>query len=198
MWVSEYISKPLQIFIVALVLVSLVISIPFIAKSCNQEIDYETANANFIEEEVALHGENFSVQVIEARTVSEIIIRNNKRSSETTEKQGHYIAVTVKIKQNEDNEKSHVLDRNDFKLKDHTGTIVPLGDILACIDVTAPDVRVDNGDLINSNASFRTRKAEKDYAWIGTLIFEMDFSVGAGETKSATDIVLFKRKQPIK
>lgn len=223
-WVQDNISKPLQWLIYAIVITSIFTSFPVIIKSCNKETNYETVNANFIGEQVSLHGDNFSVQVLDVTTESKISIKDNKDSEELTEKQGYYIAVTLEIKQGIGCKEPHVLDDNDFKLKDHTGTIVPIGDILDCIDVTAPDFRADKGDSINSNASFSTRKAIRDYTWIGlaipeekeiviTVYFEMDstlsventimiietdFYVGSGEINSAADIVLFKRKAPVK
>jgi hypothetical protein len=128
----------------------------------------------------------------------------------------------VSIKESGTNKKSHTLDNNDFKLKDHTGTKVPLSDILTFIDVDSPNLRVDQGDPVDSNASFSTKTAVKDYSWIGTktskeeiiltvyfelasdfkventiMIFETDFYVGYGKTRNATDIILFKRKEPI-
>ena len=222
-WFQNNISRLIQWIIYAVVIAGIITGLPTIIKSCNSEPDYETINANFIEEKAKLHGENFSIQVLDAITVSKITIKDEKSSEETIEKEGNYVAVTVKIRQNSNSTEAHTLDNNDFKLKDHTGTLVPIGDILDLIDVTAPDFRSDSGDSINSNASFSTRKAIKDYTWVGTsiskeqatvitlyfeidsdlsventiMILEVDFYTGFGETNSATDIVLFKRKEPI-
>ena len=223
-WLTEYISKPIQLLIYAILFFGLIFSLPSIIESCNRKPNYETMKANFMGEEAELHGENFFVKVLDATTVDKIAIKDNYDLEELVEKEGHYIAVTLSIKQGVNSEKSHTLDGNDFKLKDHTGTIVPLSDIMSLIDVDSFDLRADEGDSINGAVSFSTKKAIKDCSWQGLeisskketvitvyfemnsnldveetiMILEVDFYTGFGKTNSATDIVLFERKEPVK
>ena len=222
-WVQNNISTPIQVSVVVILFVGVICGLPSIIKSCNAKPNYETMNANFIGEEVALHGENFLIKVLSASTVDKITIKESKTSKTLSELEGHFIAVTISIKQDPNSKRTHSLDRNDFKLKDHTGTLIPTSYILGLIDVTAPDIYADKGDRIDSNISFSTQKPIKDYTWIGTeinsdsetvitvyfeiaanifvenaiMIFEADFYTGSNGIKSATDVVLFHRKQPI-
>lgn len=221
-WVQDHISKPIQIAIYIIVAAALLGGIPLIIKSCNEETDYETIQANFIGETVALHGDNYVIKVLDAATVEEIVIKEDVQFEDSI-KEGHFIAVTISIIQLSDSELKHCLDNNDFKLKDHTGTLVPLSDILSLIDVDSPNLRADSGDSVDSNSSFSTRKTVKDYSWEGMeikkeeeiiitvffemdpalnvedtiMIFEADFYAGTGETRAATDVVLFERKSPL-
>ena len=222
-WVQDHISRPIQIAIYIVFAAALLGGIPFIIKSCNKETNYETIQANFIGEPVALHGDNYIIKVLNASTMEEIVVKEEAQFEDSIKKEGHFIAVTISIIQLGDSELKHCLDNNDFKLKDHTGTLVPLSDILSLIDVDSPDLRADSGDSVDSNSSFSTRKAVKDYSWQGMalskyeetiitvffemdptlnvedtiMIFEADFYTGTGETRAATDVVLFERKSPI-
>ncbi len=222
-WFLNHVSKPLQIFFYALIILGLVAAIPLAIKSCGAKINYEEMDAYFINENAPLHSDHYNIKVIEATMKDSISIMATKDSDTLTILDGNFVAVKICITQNDHSEKEHKLDANDFKLKDHTGTIIPLSMIMDAIDVTAPDFRVDSGDSVDSKASFDTATAIKDYTWIGKeitkeqetiltiyfkapddlnvhntiMILEVDFFTGVGETRSATDIVLFSRKHPI-
>lgn len=220
-WFSNNISKPLQIFVYIFIVAAIIVSAPLAIKSCGEKPDYSKADAYFVDESAPLHGNNYWIRVLGAETKESISIKREKNDEEPTVLTGHFIAVKICIKQNSDSKKQHELDVDDFKLKDHTGTHIPLNDILSIIDVDAPDLIVGSSDFIDSDVSFPTEEAIEDYTWIGTpvsanqetiitvyfemeeslnventiMIFEADFFVGAGKTNSATDIVLFERKK---
>lgn len=218
--IGEKVNPVIWLFIA----IFIVLSIPFSIKSCIQKPNYENTIATFIGEEAKLHNEDYVITVLNAITVDKIAIKKDKDEQEFEEIQGKYIAVTVSIRQSPNCKKKHSLDRNDFKLKDHTGTNIPTSDIMSLINLDFLDVNVHSGDSVNSNASFETTTAVKDYAWVGSeiptgedmiitvyfkvdsdlsvettiMIFEVDFYSGFGKNNSATDIVLFKRKEPIR
>lgn len=223
-WILDNVSKPIQIFFYAFIILGLVVAIPLAIKSCGAKPNYEGMDAFFVNEDAPLHDDNYSIKVVDATMKDSISIKSSRDADTLTILDGNFVAVEICITQKVHSEKEHKLDANDFKLKDHTGTIIPLSMIMDAIDVTAPDFRVDRGDSVDSNASFTTVTAIKDYTWIGKqitkeqetiltiyfkvpdelnvhntiMILEADFFVGVGETASSTDIVLFERKQPIK
>jgi hypothetical protein len=223
-WIDEKISKPLQVLIYVFFGLIFLSSLPLMIKGCVQRNQYETVNAFFIREEAPLHGDQYKVKVLDAIMVENIKVKENQNSDEPAEQQGNFVAITLCITQLNHDGKSHTLDKNDFKLKDHTGTTIPLSNILDMIDVNAPDLIFNQGDSVNSNSNFETITAVKDYTWIGQsireneeniitvyfkvdekmdvkitiMILEVDFYVGVGEHSSATDIVLFEREKPIK
>ena len=221
-WFENNISKPIQYCIYALLVGGLLSSLFFGFKGCNT--DYENMQVNFINEEVALHGEMYKIEVLHAEMQNSIYIKENENSDILTAKHGNFVSVTVCVTKCIDGEDNHILDNNDFKLKDHTGTKIPMSQILDMIEITGFDVIVDKDDTLISNSSFTTTKAIEDYTWIGRtilpnqrniftinfevdsdlnvketiMIFEADFFIGSGKKTAATDIVLFERKNPIK
>ena len=218
-FLEEKVNPYLRLFMVVMIL----LAIPCAIKSCIQKPNYENTNATFIGEEVKLHNEDYIITVLGAVTVDKITVIKNKTDQEFEEIQGNYIAVTIHIRRTANCKKSHSLDRNDFKLKDHTGTNIPMSDIASLAGLDFLDVNVNSGDFVDSNASFDTTTAIKDYSWIGSeistdedtiitvyfktdpdlsvettiMILEVDFYSGFSENNCATDIILFKRKEPI-
>ena len=191
---------------------------------CTPRPNYEEMDAVFIGEEASLHNNDYVVTVLSATTVDEITVIVNEKQREAESVKGHYIAITICIRKNPSCKENCILDKNDFKLKDHTGTHIPLSVLSDFVDFPVLDIDADSGDSVNSNAVFDTRKAVKDYTWVGSevvadedmvftlyfkmssdldventiMVLEVDFRAGFGQKTCATDIVLFKRKEPIR
>ena len=139
---------------------------------------------------------------------------------------GFFICLEVALTQSEgSNLKKHLLDTNDFKLKNHTGVYVPLNEIMGALEWDAIDVHIDEdgGGHVMSSLDFSTRNCLKDFNFINQYIepgkelkfiitFEMDFEVmvdnnitvlevdfyyGRNGYRKATDIVLLPRPIPL-
>jgi hypothetical protein len=179
---------------------------------------------NFLNENVMLHNDNFSVEATRAYTANQIEILSKDKNTET--KTGTFICVELFVTQTGDSKlEPHTLDTNDFKLKDHTGVYIPLNDIMSILDLHAIDVHIDSkdGGHVMSSANFLTQSAVKDYNYIDKVIdkekiynfvvyfdlgknlkveeelmvLEIDFFVGSNEYKRGSDIILLPRKNNI-
>lgn len=214
----EKIKKPIQITIyifIAAVAFATLIGVIFGFKSCSKP-DITEAKY-FISDNVCVH-ENFNIKVLSARTVDTIEILNKGDSSKTT-LNGKYIELSIELNKIENNDKSHKLDVNDFKLKDHTGLYIPLNTIMSFFNIDAVDMHIDTDEngFIRSDAKFSTKNAIEDYTWVGkevtedkvniviyfemkegynvekdVMILEVDFYSGHTKTKKGEDIVLVR------
>lgn len=194
--------------------ISTIVGLILGTKSCSKDEKIEAKY--FISDIVDLHDE-FNLEVKSARTVNSIDILKNKDAAEKTTIEGNFIAVEIELAQKtSSSKKSHVLDANDFKLKDHTGLYLPLNTLMGLVNIDAMDmyVQTDEEGFVKSDISFSTRKAVSDYTWIGKsvttqamniyiyfemaegytveneiMLMEADFYVGGGKNKGE-DIVL--------
>lgn len=215
------IKKSIQIVIyisIGVVVLSTILGLIFGTKSCSKKEKLKELRY-FMTNSVPLHNDNYNLVVNDAYTTNEITILNKENNASTL--RGNYIQVNLTISQVETSQlKSHKFDKNDFKLKDHNGVYLPLNDIMSLLDINALDMQVvinDDG-TISSNANFSTKNAVEDYTWIGTtilagdfkdiilyfsmpegykveediMILEVDFMIGAGKTRTGSDIVLIK------
>ena len=125
----------------------------------------------FLNEKFNLHDSNYEVTVIDAKTEKQITITNRQGNEELID--GHFVDAKVKIFQNiESKEKTHKFDRDDFKLKGHTGVYLPLSDIASIVGWDMIDChwdKKDNGYVVSS-ADISTEKAVADYRYIGETI----------------------------
>lgn len=169
-------------------------------------------NCVFLNEKANLH-EEYYVTVLDFEDCEKISILKNQDDLEETELIGtdkHFISITVLIEHiNVANEKeAHILDVDDFKLKDHTG--VQLKNLYL--------FSKENG-LALENKNFSTINSQKDYKWVNTsidagtqrtitlyfevpeeistldttIVLEVDFFIGRSNGKAGTDLVLAKR-----
>ena len=91
------------------------------------------------------------------------------------------------ISQNKDSSlKVHKLDKNDFKLKDHTGVYVPLNSIMGAVGWDDLDIHFDekDGGHVMSSTNFSTTNAYEDYTYINyeikpesSLTFDLYFKM---------------------
>lgn len=96
----------------------------------------------FLNEKFGLHNSNYEVTVLEARTKEQALIINKSGEKETIA--GHFVDATVTIFQKpESKEKTHEFDRDDFKLKGHTGVYLPLSDIASIVGWDMIDIHWD-------------------------------------------------------
>ena len=209
----------LQIFIYILIgvaMISTLIGIILGLKSCSAP-DFTEAKY-FISDNVLVH-ENFNVKVLSSRTVSTISILKKENDATMTIQNGNYIAVELEIYKKESSTKSHKLDTDDFKLKDHTGLYIPLNTIMSFFNIDAIDMHIDTDEngFIRSDVDFSTKKAIKDYTWVNkevteepmnltiyfqmkenykveeeVMVLEIDFYYGKSGIKKGEDIVLVK------
>ncbi len=115
-----FIGKILTFVCLALVLSGLIGLITGVTK-CSST-DEVVATNYFVNEDVPLHDENYSVTVAKCWT-SETIETIGKDLN-TNNLNGNFINIELSINQSENSSlKPHILDSNDFKLKDHTGFI---------------------------------------------------------------------------
>lgn len=211
------IGKVLGLFCVSAV-VAAVIGLPFGLTKCSQNNQVSETN-HFIGDEISFHNNNFSTIVKCAKTVEHISVINKTGIEEKLD--GKYIQIELMIKQlNESNRKEHLLDEDDFKLKDHTGVYIPFSDILSLVDWNGIDVHfdVEDGGHVMSSADFETLNAiysqtfcnqqiTKEYAEYtiyfasprnysvenDLMILEVDFYFGVTEKTRGVDIALLKR-----
>ena len=221
----EELTKPIQICIYIFaggLLIGALVGFLFFGKGCDSTDTIETVKAEyFMNQTVKVH-EGYEVKVNYAKTVDSISYMKEKHDTEKTTLQGNYILVNLDLTRNLDSTaRTHDLDVNDFKLRDHNGVYLPLNDIGSLIDMDMFDVHFitdENGSII-SEADFDNKNAIKDYTWVGkelingetinlTLFFEMkegykveedlmllevDFYYGIGN-KKGEDIVLANYK----
>lgn len=163
------IGKALDILIVSLFVFALIgipLGFTYIIKA--NDVTYTNI---FLNEEFNLHGSDYNACVNSAFSLEEIAILNKDEMVET--KEGHFVGVNLSISQiSESRFGEHVFDKDDFKLKDHTGVIIPMNDIAGMVGWNAIDIHynpTDEGYVISS-ADFSTRNAVIDYNYIGKTI----------------------------
>ena len=132
-------------------------------RSCDEHKDIEKVQC-FMGETVLIHEGNYEVIVHSCETLDAINYLN--KNGDIVTEVGNFIAVKFDIKQLENSDiNNHDLDANDFKLKDHTGAVIPLNDILGLVNIDAADmiVTMDENQYYVSDANIETRNAIKDY-----------------------------------
>lgn len=169
-------------------------------------------NCTFLNEKANLHNEYY-ITVIDCSDCENISILKNKNDNQKTELIGtdkHFISVTIMMEHIDvsDEKESHVLDKDDFKLKDHTGVQLKNINLFS----------KENGVALE-NKNFSKKNAQIDYSWIdvriekGTsktivlyfevpknistldtvLVLEADLFSGRTNGNAGTDIVLAQR-----
>ena len=222
----QTIGKLIDITLGVLIVSSITLGLIFGLKNCKKENDIIYSNT-FLGEEVLLHDSNYSVTAVNTFTSDNISIIDKKGNQ--IEKSGHFVCVYTSITQLENSTiKPHMFDKNDFKLKDHTGVYIPANEIASMVGWDMIDIHWDqakNGCVISS-ADFETRNSIEDYNYIGktiksglsfsfTVFFEMntkynveneimvmevDFFVGGyhSSKKRGEDIILLNRPENLK
>lgn len=218
-------SVQLVIYVVlAVAAISMLVGIFFGVKSCKSTDTIETVEAKYFMNETVVVHDNYDVIVYYAKSVETIEYLKNKNDEEKTVLQGNYIEVNLDISQKVDSTlKSHKLDANDFKLRDHSGVYLPLNDIMSLFDINAVDVHIDTDEkgFVRSTAKFNNKNAVKDYTWVGTeltsgetinvtlffkmsekykvekdlMLLEVDLYTGWAGNKKGEDIVLLNCKR---
>ena len=164
-----WIGKFFTIFCVAC-LIAGVVGLAFGFTKCKQHDEIIYTNI-FLNEKFDLHNSNYEVTVLEAKTIDQTTILNKKGDKEKLS--GHFVDATIKIFQKSDSkEKIHKFDRNDFKLKGHTGVYLPLNDIASIVGWDMIDLHWDKRDngFVISSADISTEKAIADYTYVGKAI----------------------------
>lgn len=166
------IGKICTIIVIAAILSGLV-GLAFGVTKCKQENELIYSDT-FLNEEIIVH-DNYTIIVNSAKTVDSISTLNKK--GETEIETGRFISVNLTISQKTDGSiDGHKLDCNDFKMKDHTGTYIPLNKIGSLVGWDMIDLHIDsakNGFVISS-ADFRTQNAIKDYSFYNKTIVPGD------------------------
>lgn len=171
----------------------------------------------FLNQEASLHDLNYSLIVNGVKSLDSISVIDKKNNK--VEVTGYFISVNLSIFQTSESKlKPHKIDKNDFKLKNHTGVYLPLNDIMGAVGWDAIDVHIDDkdGGHVMSSTDFSTTNAYEDYKYIsyeispGTsttfdlyfkmdkfidvtkelVVLETDFYIGKDTYKKGTDIVL--------
>lgn len=193
-------------------------------KSCINNSTIDTVEAKYFMNESVLVHDNYQVKVISAKTVDYIEYLSKKGTDTKTSSSGNYIEVELNIsKLIDSNEKDHLLDINDFKLRNHSGVYIPLNTIMSFFDIDAVDVHIDTDEngFVKSSADFDNKNAIKDYTWVDSVIkngenknitlyfylpegykveeslmlLEVDLYWGKGGIKKGEDIVLLNCKR---
>jgi hypothetical protein len=212
------IGKVCDLFLVTIFLVAL-IGIPFGITHFLIR-DAVVGTNYFLGESAPLHDANYLVRVLEVWSSSSVAIISKDGSFAV--KEGNFVNAKLRVGQNAESMlKDHEFDCDDFKLKDHTGMYVPMGDILEAVGWDGIDIHFDEsaGGHVMSSADFPTKKAIKDYSFVGTkvgageafsfsvsfameegyqvedelMVLECDFYIGSIGYKQGTDIVLLPR-----
>ena len=167
------------IFVIAVFVIGL-IGLPLGITKCHYYNEVTYSNT-FLNEELGLHNNCYIVIVNNAFSTDHITYINKNKQS--TLKEGHFIGVSLSIVQlSKDTKDNHVIDNDDFKLKDHTGIHVPANQIAGLVGWDMIDYHWDqkkNGFVVSS-ADFKTEKAINDYSYIGLETdpeFQLDITV---------------------
>ncbi len=152
-------------------------------------------NCTFIGESANLHDE-YIIRVDSVTEYDEIEIIKNDGDTEKSVLIGddsHYIAVTITIIRDNvaDPKEDHEFDKNDFKLKDHTGIQIKNVNFTSIAD----------GSVL-SFTDFSTKTAIEDFSWIGETIntgeqkqiiiyFEIDKDISYNNTVMVLETDLF-------
>ena len=208
--VEWYLNQKLLVKIILpiIIVVTIVIAIVFIPKYTGPE-----ENCVFITEKANLHDEYY-ITVLDVNDNNTIYVLKNSSDTEKSEIIGtdrNYVSVKVLIEHQKVTtpKENHVLDLNDFILKDHTGVQIKNFNLFS----------KENG-LALETKDFSSVKPIVDYSWLGKeiasgesleitlyysfsknmsvydtiMVLESDFFVGRGK-KAGTDIVLAYRKE---
>lgn len=163
--VHQTIGKILTIICIAFVIVA-IIGIPFGLTRCSKLDDTPDTN-NFLYENISIHDDNYSVIVNNTYSANTITILDS--NNQNIEMEGFFICVDITISQKENStKKKHVIDSNDFKLKNHTGVYIPLNSIMGALGWDAIDIHFDekDGGHVMSSTDFDTLNSVKDYNYI--------------------------------
>lgn len=128
----------------------------------------------FINENVPVHNDNYIVCVNHVRNLDRTSVKTKEETY--SDIKGYFINVNLTLSQiSESKLKPHKIDKNDFKLKDHTGVYFPLNEIVGALGWNAIDMHIDNDDsgYVMSSTSFTTVKAYEDYNYI-------DYEINSG------------------
>lgn len=189
------------------IICAVILGIVFIPKYTGPE-----PNCVFIGERANLHDEYY-ITVNDSFDLNTIYVLKNKDDTEKSELIGsseHYVCVDLTIEHQEltSPKENHILDIDDFKLKDHTGVQIGKLNLFS----------KENG-LALETTNFSTSKPIIDYSWLEKeivsgsrlniclyfafsksisvndtiMVLESDFFDGRAGAKSATDIVLAYR-----
>ena len=184
----EFIGKVLSIVIVFFVVVALIGLIDgrtkFLVPNDVVETNY------FLNENVPVHDSNYNLVINDVCSLNTLTILD--KNEEEIHKDGFFISLNVTMSQKENSTLSkHTFDKNDFKLKDHTGVYIPLSDIAGAIGWNLIDVHFDEADGGNvmSSTEFSTKKCVEDYNFI-------DQSIEHGEEKEF--VIIFDMESNIR
>ncbi len=216
--IHSNIGKVSTSFVVILLVAAIILGIFGMIKIRDKN---EVVRTNFfLQEKVPIHNNNYTLIVNKVGNYESITIKDKKGKERIVN--GKFIGVNITITQNEDSSlRNHKIDRDDFKIKDHTGVYVPLNDIAGAVGWDAIDIHIDDSDggHVMSSVDFQTTKAYKDYNYIDFLlmpgvtatfnlffqtskyinvnteliVLEVDFYFSSSGYKKGTDIILLNR-----
>ncbi len=129
----------------------------------------------FIGDFIPLHDGNYNLIVNYAKTTNEVVVLDKKGENKVVS--GHFIIVNLTVIKTIQSElKTHKIDTNDFKLKDHTGVYIPLNSIIGALGWDAIDVHIDDnkGGHIMSSTKFSTKNSFKDYNYYNQPILDVE------------------------
>lgn len=177
----------------------------FVLSGCKQTSDKDCI---FLSEEANLHDE-YLITVLDFGELNEINVLKNSGDEVPSKIIGtttHFLFINLKIEHQSITtpKENHKLDKNDFKIKDHTGVQIKNVTFIKSLNSCA-----------KSEVDFSTRSAIVDYTWVDKAIesgnsseicvyFEFDnefdikntlmvLEVDFFATKKGTDIVLMDR-----
>lgn len=218
--IHGFIGKILTIFCISCVL-SFFVQLCFGITTCKAREPIDT-NV-YYNDDINFHNDNYNIKIHDVVFSYSLVILNKDNVEET--KEGNFIKLSLSIKENKNSElPNHKLDCNDFKLKDHTGVIVPINDVLGMVGWDGIDIHYDSeqNNYVISSLNFSTRNSIKDYSWFNfelengkelsfdiyfsfnevinvsktLMVLEVDFFYGKVSYKQGKDIILLPR--PVK
>lgn len=181
----------------------------FVLSGCKQTSDKDCI---FLSEEANLHDE-YLITVLDFGELNEINVLKNSDDEVPSKIIGtttHFLFINLKIEHQSITtpKENHKLDKNDFKIKDHTGVQIKNVTFIKSLNSCA-----------KSEVDFSTRSAIVDYTWVDKAIesgnsseicvyFEFDnefdikntlmvLEVDFFATKKGTDIVLMDRVEEL-
>lgn len=171
-------------------------------------------NCTFIGEKINLHDEYY-LTVLDVDDYNNIFILKNYNDTEKSEIIGtdkHYVGVKVLIEHQTlaNPKENHLLDVDDFKLKDHTGVQVKnfnffskenglaleTKDFLTknpIVDYVWYEKLVESGQSLVITLYYEFSKAYSIYNTL--MVLEVDFFTGRNENKAGSDVVLAYRSE---
>ncbi len=178
--------------------------------SCNSTY----SECTFINEKINLHSEYY-VTILNVDDYDNIFVFKNKNDYEKSELIGtstHFVGMKILIQHQNVSfpKENHKFDKNDFKLKDHTGVQIENINLFSkkngfalstktfstkqpIIDYSWYEKSVESGEEYEFTLYYEFPKSYSVYDTI--MVLEVDFFVGAHNNRTGSDIVLAYREE---